>query len=78
MTQQLAEDNLTNVRVVQAILRRHVDAPVAVAGNGLEAVALVSESMRAGRAFDCILMDVQVRLSSLEFVLYVSVACRRW
>lgn len=53
---QLAEDNVTNQKIVCRILLKVVDAPVAVAANGLEAVQAVKE----GR-FDVVLMDVQAR-----------------
>lgn len=53
---QLAEDNVTNQRIVCAILKKHVRAPLVVAANGLEAVQAVKE-----QEFDVVLMDVQAR-----------------
>ena len=50
----LTEDNLVNRKVIQLMLRAHVEA-IEVAVNGAEAVA-----MAAGGGYHCILMDCQM------------------
>lgn len=50
-------DNQTNQRIIQAILRKHLETPVALAANGLEGIEAVQRER-----FDCVLMDMQVRL----------------
>lgn len=56
MPLQLAEDNATNQRIVYQVLKKHVETPIVVAVNGLEAV----EAVKA-QHFDVCLMDVQAR-----------------
>jgi two-component system sensor histidine kinase/response regulator len=50
----LAEDNMVNQRLARKLLEKRGHS-VTIAGNGLEAVALLGE-----RAFDLVLMDVQM------------------
>jgi CheY-like chemotaxis protein len=55
----LAEDGLDNQKLIARVLRK-AGADVSVAENGEVAVSLALEAKQADRAFDIILMDIQM------------------
>jgi PAS domain S-box-containing protein len=59
----MVEDNPVNMLIAVAMLERW-GVQVTQAGNGLEAVHAVNEAAGAGRAFDAVLMDVQMPVMS--------------
>ncbi len=55
----LAEDNELNQQVAVELLESE-GFVVSVAGNGLEALAMIKEAAAGGRPFDAVLMDIQM------------------
>jgi PAS domain S-box-containing protein len=56
----LVEDGIDNQRLIAHLLRTKAKAEVTIVENGLMAVERAMEEWKAGRAFDVILMDMQM------------------